>query len=178
VNANGNLYSIMHPDALQRAVPTGPTFLRDTKQLKFFFSKLRKNDTGLFADRFPWLSLCGSGKWQEWNFVAAEDTPIVFQDLLRAPDSTRPVLTWATARVNQTDHFTVDFDPERLYVRSGRLYYLPPDRQALPCGGVGLIRSALCFELGQSVEFLGDDSVNLTFDGRTYAVRRLPDALK
>jgi hypothetical protein len=176
VNANGNLYSIMHPDAPQ---PHGPTYLRDSKQLKFFFKNLRKNDTGLFTERFPWLSLCGSGKWQEWNFVAAEDKPIVFQDLLRSPDSkNRAVLTWATARVNQVDHFTVDFDPTRLFVRHGRLYFLPFEHQALPCGGVGLIRSALCFELGQRVEFLSDDHVSLTFDDRTYDLKPLPKELE
>lgn len=171
VDVHGRLYSIMTPDA---RAPTGPTFLRDSKQLKFFFKHLKQNDTGLYLPRFPFVSLCGSGKWQELNFVACEDRPIVFQDLVFAADDGRPQLTWATARVNLTDHFTVDFDPARLYVRAGRLYFLPREDQALPGGGVGLIRSELCFSLGQRIEYRDDETVDLEFNGVTFRLKKLP----
>jgi hypothetical protein len=77
INVHGHLYSIMRPDL--SSLPTGPTFLRDAKQLHFFFKRLQTNRTNLFADQFPFVSPCG----KELNFVACADRPVVFQDLVR-----------------------------------------------------------------------------------------------
>lgn len=165
INVHGHLYSIMRPDL--SSLPTGPTFLRDAKQLHFFFKRLRRNDTGLFADQFPFVSPCG----KELNFVACADRPVVFQDLVRDRDKKSARLTFATARVTQTDYLAVDFDPARVFVgrSNGRLYFDP--REPLPGGGVGLIRSQLCFELGQRIEFHDNGNVDLLFDDVVY---RLP----
>lgn len=151
----------MRPDLTH--LPTGPTFLRDSKQLRFFFNRLARNDTGLYADQFPYVSPCG----KELNFVACADRPIVFQDLVRDA-SGRPSLTYATARVANDPYLSVEFDPSRVYVgrRNGRLYFDP--REGLPGGGFGLIRSQLCFELGQRIEFHDNGAVDLLFDDRVY----------
>lgn len=54
------------------------TCVKDNKALDFFFKQLRPNATGLLEREYPWISPCGA----ELNFVAADDTPIVFTGLV------------------------------------------------------------------------------------------------
>ena len=47
--------------------------------LKFFFKRLKKNDSLRYAEDFPYLSLCG----KERNFVRCDDiSPIVFTEII------------------------------------------------------------------------------------------------
>lgn len=54
----------------------------DKKFLKFFFSRLRKNTTKVYADSFPYISLCG----KERNFIRCDDLPIVFTNVIQLED--------------------------------------------------------------------------------------------
>jgi len=62
---------------------------KDVKFLDFFFSRLRPNDTGRLADRYPFVSPCG----REMNYVAVEDVPVVFKTLTADGAPTRPAAT-------------------------------------------------------------------------------------
>ena len=44
-------------------------------------------------------------------------------------------------------------------------------------GGVGLIRSQLCVELGENVEYHDDGNVDLTFRGKVYRLPFLNDEI-
>lgn len=50
---------------------------KEVQFLKFFFTRLKKNDTRRYQD-FPYLSLCG----KERNYVRCDDLPIVFTHVL------------------------------------------------------------------------------------------------
>ena len=52
---------------------------KDKHFLKFFFTRLKSNDLGRYADEFPYISPCGR---KEVNFVRAEDMPIVFTEII------------------------------------------------------------------------------------------------
>lgn len=162
---------------------------KDAAFLRFFFKRLQRNDTAEFGELFPFVAHCG----KETNYVACEDRPVVFQvrrrlslaararsaqltqwrlqDVIEGDDGA-PLLTWGSARLNVNDGLTVPFDPSRLLAGrdNGRLYYLPPDDHALPCGGVGLVRSQLCVELGEEVEYDADGSVHLVVNGKKISV--------
>ena len=47
--------------------------------LKFFFKRLKKNDSMRYTEDFPYLSLCG----KERNFVRCDDLPIVFTEVIK-----------------------------------------------------------------------------------------------
>jgi hypothetical protein len=46
--------------------------------LRFFFNRLKSNDTGKYDETFAFVSPCGP----ERNFVHCEDTPFVFNKVL------------------------------------------------------------------------------------------------
>ncbi|KAG5459666.1 MAG: hypothetical protein BJ554DRAFT_8382 [Olpidium bornovanus] len=50
---------------------------KDKRFLDFFFKRLGPNTTPYHRGEYHWISPCG----REVNFVYAEDTPVVFQDL-------------------------------------------------------------------------------------------------
>ena len=54
-----------------------PAGFKERAFLDFFFRRLRLNDTRRFVDAYPFVSPCG----REMNYVAAEDTPVVFHSL-------------------------------------------------------------------------------------------------
>lgn len=54
---------------------------KEKKFLQFFFSRIRKNDTGRFENEFPYLSPCG----RERNYIRCDDLPIVFTHILKDP---------------------------------------------------------------------------------------------
>lgn len=118
------------------------TCFKDLQFLVTFFSRLRPNQSGRYEASFPFLSLCG----RERNFLRCEDRPVVFTHLL-APDSAAPRLSFCGGG----EALAVPFEPARLLplAANGRLYHPAPAR----AGGVGLVRSALAFELSASFEY-------------------------
>ncbi|KAJ7986345.1 hypothetical protein DPEC_G00338960 [Dallia pectoralis] len=126
------------------------TCFKDKDFLVFFFSRLRRNESGRYQDLFPFLSLCG----RERNFLRCDDRPLVFTHLMPAIRDTATVSAGAMGESGAPeqlsfcwggDKLSVPFHPESLYMQpsSGRVYH--------PCsehlGGVGLVRSALAMEL-------------------------------
>ncbi|EDW74519.2 uncharacterized protein Dwil_GK19411 [Drosophila willistoni] len=112
--------------------------------LKFFFSRLRMNQTQRFQKDFPYISLCG----RERNFIRCDDTPIVFtEQFTKNGDGAVEVLSYA----HSGQVLTAEFQPEKLYMhpRTGRVYH-PAWPQV---GGIGLVRSKLAIELSQYFEF-------------------------
>ncbi|XP_055482592.1 UPF0598 protein C8orf82 homolog [Psammomys obesus] len=118
------------------------TCFKDLQFLVTFFSRLRPNRSGRYEASFPFLSPCG----RERNFLRCEDRPVVFTHLL-APDSEAPRLSYCGGG----EALTTPFEPARLLplAANGRLYHPAPER----AGGVGLVRSALAFELSACFEY-------------------------
>ncbi|XP_068957043.1 UPF0598 protein C8orf82 homolog [Petaurus breviceps papuanus] len=118
------------------------TCFKDRQFLVFFFSRLRKNQSGRYEDAFPFVSLCG----RERNFVRCEDLPVVFTHLLAdGPGPTR--LSYGGGG----EALAVPFEPARLLPlpANGRLYHPAPKL----AGGVGLVRSSLAFELSNCFQY-------------------------
>lgn len=114
----------------------------DPQFLVTFFSRLRRNRSGRYEASFPFLSPCG----RERNFLRCEDQPVVFTHLLAAGPGA-PRLSYCGGG----EALTVPFEPARLLplAANGRLYHPAPER----AGGVGLVRSALAFELSACFEY-------------------------
>ena len=107
---------------------------KEKQFLKFFFSRLKLNDTGRYYPAFPFLSPCG----KERNFIRCDDLPIVFTNVLDGERS-EPKLAF-----NHADRYlTVSFKPEKICMtNSGRVYHPAPEK----VGGVGLISDKLSIE--------------------------------
>uniref|UniRef100_A0A8C7C464 Leucine rich repeat containing 24 n=1 Tax=Neovison vison TaxID=452646 RepID=A0A8C7C464_NEOVI len=118
------------------------TCFKDPQFLVTFFSRLRPNRSGRYETSFPFLSPCG----RERNFLRCEDRPVVFTHLL-ASGPGPPRLSYCGGG----EALTVPFEPARLLplAANGRLYHPAPER----AGGVGLVRSALAFELSACFEY-------------------------
>ncbi|XP_025778706.1 UPF0598 protein C8orf82 homolog [Puma concolor] len=118
------------------------TCFKDPQFLVTFFSRLRPNHSGRYEASFPFLSPCG----RERNFLRCEDRPVVFTHLL-ASGSGPPRLSYCGGG----EALAVPFEPARLLplAANGRLYHPAPER----AGGVGLVRSALAFELSACFEY-------------------------
>uniref|UniRef100_A0A2K6RX69 CH082 protein n=1 Tax=Rhinopithecus roxellana TaxID=61622 RepID=A0A2K6RX69_RHIRO len=118
------------------------TCFKDPQFLVTFFSRLRPNRSGRYEAAFPFLSPCG----RERNFLRCEDRPVVFTHLLTA-DHRPPRLSYCGGG----EALAVPFEPARLLplAANGRLYHPAPER----AGGVGLVRSALAFELSACFEY-------------------------
>jgi len=148
LNDRGCLYNVSEPDDLlsRRKVPRGPTYIRDGRFLNFFFTRLRPNHTGAWAD-FPYISPCGP----ELNYIRPADKPIVFSALVTKPDGAT-VLTYA-------HDLAVPFDPTQLHTNGeGRFYY------PIEVCGMGLIHTQLAVELG--------DNISCDAAGRNRTARR------
>ena len=107
---------------------------KEKQFLKFFFSRLKHNDTGRYYPNFPFLSPCG----RERNFIRCDDLPIVFTNVLDSESSETKLA------FNHADRFlTVPFKPEKICMTtSGRVYHPAPEK----VGGVGLISDKLSIE--------------------------------
>ncbi|KAL4635330.1 hypothetical protein GN956_G14633 [Arapaima gigas] len=123
------------------------TCYKDQQFLVFFFSRLRPNNSGRYEDYFPFVSLCG----RERNFLRCEDTPLVFTHLLPGQGQDTGGGAKQLSYCGGGDKLQVPFRPEALFVHpeSGRLYHPCPER----AGSVGLLRSALAFELSTHFEY-------------------------
>ncbi|XP_055981268.1 UPF0598 protein C8orf82 homolog [Sorex fumeus] len=118
------------------------TCFKDLQFLVTFFSRLRLNRSGRYEAAFPFLSPCG----RERNFLRCEDRPVVFTHLLSVGPGP-PRLSYCGGG----EALAVPFEPERLLplAANGRLYHPAPER----AGGVGLVSSALAFELSACFEY-------------------------
>ncbi|XP_054841455.1 UPF0598 protein C8orf82 homolog [Eublepharis macularius] len=118
------------------------TCFKDKHFLVFFFKQLKVNRSGRYEDSFPYLSPCG----REHNYVRCDDLPIVFTHLLQG-SSGEELLSYCGG----ADRLTVSFQPKKLLMRpeNGRVYHPGPEKT----GGVGLVKSALAFELSPHFEY-------------------------
>ncbi|KAM5157710.1 UPF0598 protein C8orf82 homolog [Mantella aurantiaca] len=121
------------------------TCFKDKKFLVFFFRQVRRNGSGRYEAEFPYISPCGG----EHNYIRCEDRPIVFTHLLTDESSGLQRLSYCGGG----DQLAVPFEPERLAMLpdNGRVYHPAPERS----GGVGLVKSALAYELSPCFEFTG-----------------------
>lgn len=123
-------------------------FIAEKEFLKFFFKRLRINETERYSKEFPYLSPCG----RERNFVRCDDLPVVFTHLEEVDG--KSVLPYSYC-----PGFTVEFQPSKLYMSSsGRVYHPGPEH----LHGVGLIKSKLAIELSQGFKF-DEDSGKPTY---------------
>jgi len=101
--------------------------------LKFFFKRLKKNDSMRYTEDFPYLSLCG----KERNFVRCDDLPIVFTEVIQDESDDIPLLSYN----NGSRFLTVDFQPEKICMMpsTGRIYHPGPEKT----GGIGLLGDKL-----------------------------------
>ncbi|KAM7346042.1 UPF0598 protein CG30010 [Cochliomyia hominivorax] len=115
---------------------------KEKKFLKFFFDRVKFNETTRYREEFPYLSPCG----RERNFIRCDDTPIVFTHVIE--NSTGP----DKLQYNHAgDILQIDFQPMKIYMNpeTGRVYH-----PAWPkVGNIGLIRSKLSIELSKYFEF-------------------------
>ncbi|KAM9164845.1 UPF0598 protein C8orf82 homolog isoform 1-T1 [Pangshura tecta] len=118
------------------------TCFKDKQFLTFFFKQLQLNRSGRYQDAFPYLSPCG----REHNFVRCDDRPIVFTHLLQG-QAGEELLSYCGGG----DRLVVSFEPEKLvmFPENGRVYHPAPQK----AGGVGLVKSALAFELSPCFEY-------------------------
>lgn len=120
---------------------------KEKKFLKFFFDRVKFNDTKRYQTDFPYLSLCG----RERNFIRCDDTPIVFTHVVESPDANHKIQYNHAGNVLQ-----IDFQPEKVYMNpeTGRVYHPFPLAKV---GSIGLIRSKLSIELSRFFEFAGGE---------------------
>ncbi|XP_062986010.1 UPF0598 protein C8orf82 homolog [Elgaria multicarinata webbii] len=118
------------------------TCFKEKQFLVFFFKQLKLNQSGRYEDSFPYLSPCG----REHNYVRCDDRPVVFTHLLRGA-SGEQLLSYCGG----ADRLAVPFQPEKLVMlpENGRVYHPGPEK----AGGVGLVKSALAFELSPCFEY-------------------------
>jgi len=125
---------------------------KDVKFLDFFFKRLEPTS----CQTYPWMSRCG----KEVNFVKAQDTPIVFTQLVENR------LYW-----NHTS-MSMAFDASKLFCsNAGRIYHPSPveftlgKEPVVPNVHLALVKSSIVIELlGMAL----DDSFE--FQGKTYNV--------
>ncbi|XP_075776080.1 UPF0598 protein C8orf82 homolog isoform X2 [Pelodiscus sinensis] len=138
------------------------TCFKDKKFLVFFFKQLQLNRSGRYQDAFPYLSPCG----REHNFVRCDDRPVVFTHVLRGRAGGE-LLSYCGGG----EQLAVGFEPHKLALlpENGRLYHPGPPK----AGGVGLVKSALAFELSSSFEYgqgAGAPPTHFRWQGERYAL--------
>lgn len=115
---------------------------KERKFLKFFFDRVKFNDSKRYNQDFPYLSPCG----RERNFIRCDDTPIVFTHVVANTQGCDKL------QYNHAgDILQIDFQPSQIYMNpeTGRVYH-----PAWPkVGNIGLIRSKLSIELSKYFEF-------------------------
>ncbi|NXG61733.1 CH082 protein, partial [Hemiprocne comata] len=136
------------------------TCFKDVPFLVFFFKHLERNRSGRYEAEFPFLSLCG----RERNFLRCDDLPVVFTQILPGSHGKR-LLSYCGGG----ERLAVPFQPEHLVVfpENGRLYHPAPEK----AGRVGLVRSALAWELSPGFEFGGgptEPPTHFRWEGRRY----------
>lgn len=117
---------------------------KDKPFLKFFYDRVRRNDTDRYGDSFPYVSLCG----RERNFIRCDDVPIVFTHVLPGAGAGSPE---RLAYGHAGDMLTVEFEPHRIFMSplSGRVYHPAGGKH----GSIGLVRSKLAIEFSRYFEY-------------------------
>ncbi|XP_067416202.1 UPF0598 protein C8orf82 homolog [Emydura macquarii macquarii] len=138
------------------------TCFKDRQFLVFFFKQLQLNRSGRYQDAFPYLSPCG----REHNFIRCDDRPIVFTHLLRDPAGEERL-----SYCGGGDGLVVSFQPEKLvmFPENGRVYHPAPQK----AGSVGLVKSALAFELSPCFEYsqgTGGPPTHFRWQGERYTL--------
>lgn len=136
---------------------------KEKKFLRFFFSQLRKNNTGRYPE-FPYLSPCG----KERNFVRCDDYPTVFTHVIKKTNQQgveEPHLAYNHA----AELLSLRFEPKRVIMlpETGRVYHPAPEK----VGGIGLIRSKLAIEFSRYFTFNNGENrppTHFEFDGISY----------
>ena len=117
----------------------------DKQFLKFFFKRLKKNQTDRYKEDFPFISPCG----RELNYIRCDDLPVVFATIIDDPDDIKApgLLTFS----GTGDILTFPFQPEKVCMlpESGRIYHPGPQK----VGGVALVKSSLAIELSPYFEY-------------------------
>lgn len=143
VDLRGRLF-LDSPTLLRR---NEATCLRDVQFLDFFFKHLQpiarfsasplytkwKDTIHQFENEYPWISPCG----RELNFVRADDTPIVYKDLIE--NGGESWLTYAGTLKQK-------FDPSRLAVRNERVYFINTT------GDLGLLHPDLAQRISANID--------------------------
>lgn len=125
---------------------------KEKKFLVFFFNRLKVNNSGRFAEEFPFLSPCGV----ERNFVRCDDKPIVFTHVMKSDDGEdSQQLCYGLGYGHAGDALTFPFNPEHICTlpETGRVYHPAPEK----VGGVGLIKSSLAIEFSKLFQFENGD---------------------
>ncbi|KAI5694251.1 hypothetical protein M8J75_013522 [Diaphorina citri] len=114
---------------------------KEKKFLVFFFQRLRRNETGLYEDEFPFISPCG----RERNFIRCDDTPVVYTHVITTPEGE------FFCHNHAGDELRHPFDPSKIYMSldTGRIYH-PTTSQY---GSVALIQSKTAIELSKLLQF-------------------------
>ncbi|KAM4689956.1 UPF0598 protein C8orf82 homolog, partial [Rhinophrynus dorsalis] len=134
------------------------------KFLVFFFKQVKRNQSGRYEEDFPYMSPCG----RERNYIRCDDRPIVFTHLLTDTNSGSQLLSYCGGE----DKLAVKFEPEKLVMlpENGRVYHPAPEK----CGSVGLVKSALAFELSPCFEYpnscTGDPPTHFHWGGNRYSL--------
>ena len=107
---------------------------KEKKFLHFFYTRVRKNDTGKYELEFPYVSLCG----RERNYIRCDDVPCVFTNLLLDNNEDHLSIGHADKLLTQK------FEPESIYMfDTGRIYHPAHTKY----GGYGLMKSSLAIDL-------------------------------
>eukprot|EP01104_Vermistella_antarctica_P011163 TRINITY_DN3094_c0_g1_i3.p1 TRINITY_DN3094_c0_g1~~TRINITY_DN3094_c0_g1_i3.p1 ORF type:complete len:289 (+),score=13.08 TRINITY_DN3094_c0_g1_i3:107-973(+) len=187
----GRLYCV-EESTTRSKMPSGPTFLNDAKFLNFFFRRLQSvDDYGKNVEPPPPLYQHVSPCGPEINYIACEDTPIVFHTLRKIPQDDADDADVATSRRRRrksTDDaegcshellygsdLAVGFKPHSLRVSgSGRVYHPVPGPLRY-----ALVKSHLVLELGADEVTVNDDgSMGIVFEGQSICLPRLPPDFK
>ncbi|XP_043923257.1 UPF0598 protein C8orf82 homolog [Protopterus annectens] len=122
------------------------TCFKDKQFLVFFFKQLKRNLSGRYEKEFPYISPCG----KERNFVRCDDLPVVFTHIIKDEVSGKELLSYCGGG----EKLVVTFEPERLFMlpENGRLYHPAPEKT----GAVGLVKSAVAFELSPFFVYTAD----------------------
>ncbi|KAJ7383139.1 hypothetical protein OS493_030289 [Desmophyllum pertusum] len=121
------------------------TCFKDKQFLKFFFKRLKQNQTK-YQEDFPFISPCG----REMNYIRCDDLPVVFSTIIEDSDDTSNspgLLTYSG--IGET--LTFPFEPEKVCMlpESGRIYHPGPEK----VGGAALIKSSLAIEMSPHFEY-------------------------
>lgn len=119
----------------------------DKQFLKFFFKRLKQNQTTRYTEDFPFVSPCG----KEMNYIRCDDLPVVFATIIEDSDVSANQSPGLLTFSGIGDNLTFPFQPEKICMlpESGRIYHPGPEK----VGGVALIKSSLAIELSPYFEY-------------------------
>lgn len=119
----------------------------DKQFLKFFFKRLKQNQTSRYTENFPFVSPCG----KEMNYIRCDDLPVVFATIIEDSDVSANQSPGLLTFSGIGDNLTFPFQPEKICMlpESGRIYHPGPEK----VGGVALIKSSLAIELSPYFEY-------------------------